>query len=660
MSIITGGNFMNWDDGLQGEALEIASSNHTPIRVVAGPGTGKTYALKRRVAKLLTVDNIPPQRILVVTFTRIAANDLKKELFEMAIDGVKKINAGTLHSFCYGILREFGYLEITGRNPRFLLDFETRFMMEDLGVDQRLNSFESLPKRLKRLHAFEASWAREQDQEPGWPHDEMDKHFQSILMSWLKSHECILIGELIPETLSFLRNNPAILKQMPYSHILVDEYQDLNRAEQDIVNYIATNKNLMVVGDEDQSVYESFRHANPEGILHFQENHENTQDIQLAKCYRCPPNIVDISNNLIAVNKNRSNHNLVVKDDNPIGLIRVLQWRDQETEAQGIANIISNLINIKKEQPGSILVLCTRRLLADQILQSLKGLGIPSRSYFQSNLLDGKSSDNNVNQAQISFSLLTLLVNPNDLVSLRCLLGFGKTDLNSKAYQHLRNYLDTNHLTLIDGLQSLDGNNQVNRQLKQLSEKYRLLQQRIEQLQKLSPHEIIGQLFPEAESWAEQLRSHIEWDNGDFSLSYIYESLRTEITQPIIKNDVDHVRIMTLLKSKGLTVDHVFILGCVEGLIPLVSNGESQHEKQRQLEEQRRLFYVSITRPRRSLYISSFSILPIKMIHKMNIPIVKRNQYEALTVYSRFINELGPDCPRPMHGDDYLADLNNN
>lgn len=193
-----------WDDGLEGPARRIAELNHTPMRVLAGPGTGKTFALMRRVARLLQ-DGATANRVLVCTFTRTAARDLEAELARLGVDGVDEVRAGTLHAFCFSLLGRAEVLETTGRVPRPLLRFEERFLLQDLNGD----GFGGIRARGRRLKAFNAAWARLQSETPGWPDDLIDQAFHRELVGWLRFHRAMLIGELVPEALRYLRENPA-------------------------------------------------------------------------------------------------------------------------------------------------------------------------------------------------------------------------------------------------------------------------------------------------------------------------------------------------------------------------------------------------------------------------------------------------------------------
>ena len=263
---------MSWDDDLTGAAFHVASSDAPRLRVRAGPGTGKTFSLMRRIARYLE-EGVHPKRILVSTFTRIAASDLKSAVAELDAPGALFVQATTIHGLCFGILSRHEVLDITGRVARPLLDFECRFMLEDL----KLPEFGDIHRRRKRLKAFEAAWARLQDELPGWPTDPLDRWFQDSLLDWLRFHRAMLIGELVPEALRYLQSNPEAQELNRFAHVIVDEYQDLNVAEQRVVDLLASDATLTVVGDEDQSIY-SFKHAYPDGIRDFDERNQETED----------------------------------------------------------------------------------------------------------------------------------------------------------------------------------------------------------------------------------------------------------------------------------------------------------------------------------------------------------------------------------------------
>lgn len=432
---MTNGN-QQWDEGLVGPARIIAELDHSPIRVLAGPGTGKTYSLMRRLARLLQQGE-DADRIFVCTFTRTSARDLQSEVSRLGINDANDVHAGTLHSHCFRILSRTDVLDLTGRVPRPLLDYEQRFLIADM----RERQFGGIRDKDRRLQAFNAAWARLQTDQPGWPEDRIDQLFHSSLLAWLRFHQALLIGELIPETLRYLRDNPACPDRNAFDHVLVDEYQDLNRAEQTLLDLLSENGSLVVIGDENQSIY-SFKFAHPEGVSNFDETHSNTHDEDLEECRRCPCLVVNLANSLIAHNANREERELTTCGDNPEGEVHVVQWQSMDDEAKGLAEFIQQRILNGSTIPGQILVLAPRRQFGYAIRDELNELDIPAHSFFHEEALEGNPRILDNCEAQQAYTLLTLLANPDDRVALRCWCGFGSASLRNGGWRSIRGYCE--------------------------------------------------------------------------------------------------------------------------------------------------------------------------------------------------------------------------
>ncbi len=575
-----------WDDGLVGPARRIAELDHTPMRVLAGPGTGKTFALMRRVARLLQ-DGATPNRMLVCTFTRTAARDLEGELARLGVEGVEEVRAETLHAFCFSLLARAEVLKATGRVPRPLLHFEERFLLQDLNGD----GFGGIRERDRRLQAFNAAWARLQSETPGWPQDPVDRDFHRELVGWLRFHQAMLIGELVPEALRYLRENPASPHRGVFEHVLVDEYHDLNRAEQVLLDLLAEAGHLIVIGDEDQSIY-SFKFAHPEGIATFDRRHPGTHDESLDECRRCPRLVVELANTLIGNNPGRAPRVLTPSPENPDGEVLVLQWRSIEDEAQGVAEIIRRRIQNGDVDAGRVLVRAPRRQLGYAVRDALNALGVFAHSFFHEEALEGNPKQLDESGAQQAFTLLTLLANPDDRVALRCWCGFGSTSLRTSAWARLRQHCETSGDSPRTALERLASGDLTIAHTGPLVERFRELQRRLEELAPLRGQALVDSLFPGDRDWTSFIRSLASTIEGDeFDALELRETLRIGITQPELPTDVDYVRVMSLHKSKGLTADLVAVLGCIEGLIPTLT-GDTPAEEAASLEEQRRLFYV--------------------------------------------------------------------
>lgn len=638
-------NGRRWDDGLVGAAREIAAVDHSPLRVLAGPGTGKTFALMRRVARLLQ-EGANPIRMLVCTFTRTAAHDLRNELFRLGIPGIDRVIAGTIHAFCFRLLSRDDVLMLTHRNPRQLLKFEERFLLEDMQGD----NFGGIRARDRRLQAFNAAWARLQSDQPGWPTDPVDRRFHTALIGWLRFHEAMLVGELVPETLRYLRENPASPIRSTFDHLLVDEYQDLNRAEQELLDLLAGGGTLSVIGDEDQSIY-AFKHAHPEGISTFDSTHTGTHDIDLDECRRCPRSVITMANTLIENNSHRASRSLRPLAENPEGEVHVLQWLSIDEEAQGIADFIQQRVRSGSVESGQVLVLAPRRQFGYAIRNALNNIGVLAHSFFHEEALDGNPKRLEESAAQQAFTLLTLLANIEDRVALRCWCGFGSNSLRSSAWARLRRYCAESGESPRMVLERLASGGLTLSYSSDLVSRFQDLQRRLRELSGLAGENLLNALFPISEEWTRPFRSLATGiRETNYNAGTLREALRVGITQPELPTDVDYVRIMSLHKSKGLTADLVVVVGCIEGLIPFM-DGDTDAERNRSLEEQRRLFYVAITRTRNVLVLSSVTQLPRDLAHRMGAYVQRGgNPTHAHTIASRFLSELGPSRPAAVLG----------
>lgn len=249
-----GAGSMTWSDGIDGVHKAIAGEPASPVHVLAGPGTGKTFAMMRRIARLLE-EEVAPDRILAVSFTRTAARDLEGQLLALGIEGASKVQASTLHSLSFGVLAKEAVFAVTGRTPRPLMSFEIDQLVNDLA-----GQFAGKKAVKLLLEAYDGAWARLQHEDAGAPQSVEDQAFEACLLDWLRYHRAMLVGELVPVTLRFAQQNPALDVLPSYDAVLVDEFQDLNKADQTLVKELASGGSLTVIGDDNQSIY-SFRHA---------------------------------------------------------------------------------------------------------------------------------------------------------------------------------------------------------------------------------------------------------------------------------------------------------------------------------------------------------------------------------------------------------------
>lgn len=633
---------MSWDDGLTGTARNIAATDESPLRVMAGPGTGKSFAIKRRMARLLEAGQ-NPRRILAVTFTRNAAASLVQDLHTLGIEDSEKVRVGTLHAFCFSLLSRQDVFDYLGRVPRpvvtfpksGVLQFEGGVMLDDLASAGLFG-----PKKncIRRIRAFEAAWARLQSEVPGWPQDPIDRQFQSALISWLRFHHAMLIGELVPEALRFLRNNPASDARSGFDHVIVDEYQDLNKAEQELIDLLAGNGAKAIVGDVDQSIYR-FRHANPEGIEVFQQQHPTTHDETLEECRRCPTRVVAIADHLIRHNHpNSIAPRLLPKPDNPQGEVHIVQWAGIEEEAQGLADFVRTLVADRGYSPGEILLLTPRRLLRYGIRDRLRDSGIPVHSFYHEEALEG-------NAAQRAFALLSLLIDVEDRVALRWWLGDGSPSSRKNEYLRLRQHCEQAGVSPRAALAALDQGILALPCVSKLLEKYRELREILAGLEGRSLAELVDALLPAGNDECSVLREVALFPVPDLEdVSALFDRIRTHVTQPEMPEGGDFVRVMSLQKSKGLTSRVAIVAGCTQGLIPFQDTRQTPDEQDAVLQEQRRLFYVAITRCTEILVLSSAVRMERKLAWKIGAQL-HPGPNVGTTIASQFIDELGPNAP---------------
>lgn len=644
---------VKWNDGLSGPALNIAGMNHSPIRVMAGPGTGKSFAMKRRVARLLE-EGQDPSRVLAVTFTRTAAEALVDDLHGLEIKGCEKVHATTLHSLCFALLSRQSVFDYLGRTPRPLVTFTSHGILqfEGLGLVADLAHAGGFgPKRecTKRIRAFEAAWARQQSEQPGWPLDPTDRRFAGVLTEWLRFHEALLIGELVPEALRYLRNNPNAPQLRAYDHVIVDEYQDLNRAEQDLVDLLARNGHQAIVGDVDQSIYR-FRHANPEGITSFDQTHPQTHDEPLNECRRCPTTVVALADSLIQYNYPKGGSpRLVPLQGNPPGEVHLVQWQDVDEEARGIASFIEHLVTARGHAAGDILVLSPRRLLGYRIRDLVGEKGIAVHSYYTEEFIKGE-------KAQVGFAILNLLVTPEDRTALRWWLGHGDKAMRAKAYAPLREHCASTGESPNAALERLATKSLTIPGTDSLVVRFRELQLIRQALTGQPLQTVVDVLFPDTSEECAILR---ELAVGGLAtaktLADLWGHLKTQVTQPEVPEQGKFVRVMSLHKSKGLTSRAVIITSCIQGLIPYEDRDQPPTEQAETLAEQRRLFYVSITRAKELLLISSVAEMDRKLGYALGASLPRGRSSVAKTIASPFLSELGPSAPPARTGMDWAA-----
>lgn len=340
----------------------------------------------------------------------------------------------TLHSLALRILMQNHVLSATGRVPRPLNEFEIEPLVCDL-----MKEHGGKREVAKLKAAFEAAWARLQHQMPGHATSPAEAAFEADLIAWLKFHEAMLIGEVIPQLHEYLHSNPNAAERKEYAHILVDEYQDLNRAEQGVIDLLSDSADVCVVGDDDQSIY-SFKHAYPDGIRSWEKNNPNADDFTLEDCHRCPTLVVEMANHLINHNKSRvARPPLNPMNQNGQGDVGIVQYGKREEEVSGVAKYVSEIV-ADGTPPGDVLVLAQSKIFGTPLYEALVDEGIPTKSYYA-------ESELYYIEAQRAFSMLKLFVDKDDRVALRWLVGMSGNKWRAAGYRRIREHCEKTGLS---------------------------------------------------------------------------------------------------------------------------------------------------------------------------------------------------------------------
>lgn len=630
---------MQWEKDLRGVYYDIAAYKGQYLRVIAGPGTGKTFSLMRRIFRLLE-EGTDSKKILAVTFTRTAAKDLIDKLSNLGCEGAEEVEAKTLHSLAFKMLGQDSVFASTQRIPRPLLKYEIECLISDL---QQIYGGKKYVKKL--LLEFEAYWATLQEISPGWAKNKERQTFQTDLKKWLVEHDCMLIGELIPLCIDYIRNNPQAEFAYRFDHVIVDEYQDLNRADQEFIEALSREGSVTIAGDENQSIYR-FRYANPSGIRIFSDKFKETKDEVLVDCKRCPSTIVNMANALINHNNVKSDSELKIFNKENEGSIYIVQHEHIDDELNNIVDFIFDYKNKNKDiSLGEILVLTPRRHIGYEIRDRLKKKGITAQSFFSEESLDTET-------AQKGFCLLTLLVKSDDKASIRSWLGFSSSSKRTKPYLRLKQFANKSENTVKEYLELiLDNKKEIPPYCKDLVIDYSNLKKKLGDYDGELGEDLVNYLWEDTDG-NEYIRSiALPLVNVDTEPSDLLEDMIEAITQPDLPgNKDDIVRIMSLHKSKGLTARCVIVTPCVSGAIPFIKEGISSKEAKQILEEQRRLFYVALTRATETLVLSNFIRIASTTALQLGIRFYKKTKNTAFMQSSQFLSELGAHGIKPITG----------
>ena len=608
----------NMLDKLNERQKEAVLATEGPVLVLAGAGSGKTTVLVNRIAYMISEKHIRPWNILAITFTNKAAREMKDRIERLLGDTAKDMWIGTFHSVCVRILRSC--IDLLGYSRDFVIydTADTKTVMKEclreLDIDEKsfpvrnvLSIISNAKNDLMDAATFENVYKSD--------------YRMSIIakiyyryQTKLRKNNAVDFDDIILNTVKILSENPDVLSkyQDKFQYILVDEYQDTNNSQYLLINLLAqANRNLCVVGDDDQSIYK-FRGANIGNILNFEDDYSDVQKITLDQNYRSTQNILDAANSVISNNKGRMGKSLWTSNGDG-NKVFVYTGTNEYDEARYIAR------QIKKhfDEQGSFsdcAILYRTNAQSRVIEEMLMRESVPYKVLSGLRFYDRK-------EIKDIIAYLRVVYNPNDDVSLARIINEPKRKIGNATLEKARNIAREKETSLYDVISHADDYPEFKTAIKKLLGFSEIIQSLIKLKDTVTIEDLTGRILNDtgympALIMEDTTESKTRIENlGEF-ISVITEFEKNEETGNTLGEFLENISLvsdidgydenedsavlMTIHSAKGLEFPIVFLSGLEEGLFPGMRSMESDDD----IEEERRLCYVAITRAKEQLYIT--------------------------------------------------------
>jgi len=644
--------------GLNKEQREAVLHTEGPLLILAGAGSGKTRVLTHRIAYLIKEKGVYPGSILAITFTNKAAREMKERI-ENILGGLSEnIWVSTFHSACVRILRRD--IDKLGYDRSFVIfdSADQQTLIKDCLKELNLNEKNYPPKSVIEM----IGKAKDEMIDP----DAYTKMYASdyrmskiakiyeLYQKKLKQNNALDFDDIITLTIKLFTDNPPVLEyyQRRFKYILVDEYQDTNTAQYSLISLLAqVNKNLCVVGDDDQSIY-GWRGANIRNILDFEKEFKNCKVIKLEQNYRSTQTILEAANNVIKNNYGRKNKSLWT--DNAKGCkIQIYTGENEHDEAFYVANEIIKLSRQENKEYKDFAILYRVNAQSRVLEEALMREGVPYRIFGGLRFYDRK-------EIKDVMAYLRVIQNPSDDIALKRIInvpkrGIGNATLSAaeeiagqrgcsifriissasdipelqRAASKLQNFVD-----LISRLRALKDTVKVSELIEIVTEQSGILKELQEEktVESETRIENIKELISVALEFEAQSSAAAGKTGDGFDEFMEGQGLEAFLSHTSLVSDIDNLKeennsvvLMTLHSAKGLEFPVVFMVGMEEGVFP----GYRSMFDENEIEEERRLCYVGMTRAKEKLY----------MTNTFHRTLFGNTSYNKV---SRFINEI-PD-----------------
>ena len=603
--------------GLNNKQHEAVVNTEGPCLVIAGAGSGKTKVLTHKIAYLIGEKNVAPWNILAITFTNKAANEMKERITNLIGEMAQNMWIGTFHSICVRILRK--NIDKIGFNSSFII-FDTtdqrtllKQCIKDLDIDDKLFN--------DRAVLSEISNAKNEMLEPSQYIAKTNGDFRKekigtiyeLYQKRLKENNAIDFDDIINFTIKILQDNPDVLEYYAnkFHYILVDEYQDTNKSQFTLIKLLSkTWRNITAVGDNDQGIY-SFRGADIANILNFEKDFDGTKVIKLEQNYRCTKNILKAANSVIRNNKNKYDKKLWTENDSG-NLPKVYSAENEYDEGTYIVEQIEHLRIEEYYKYSDFAVLYRMNTQSRAIEDILRRENIPYKIVGGLKFYERK-------EIKDIIAYLRLVQNTADNLSLQRIInepkrGIGKTSIeniakvaedsgtsmyevikNAEKYGLNRIYLKSREF--IDTMESII----AQKDEMPISKLIPLILKKTGYMKSLEEENTV-----EAENRIANLEEFLtvaiefEEEFAENNLSEFLEGITLSSDIDNLEETEESVTLMTLHSAKGLEFPVVFLVGMEEGIFP----GYKSISEEKELEEERRLCYVGITRAKENLFLT--------------------------------------------------------
>ena len=614
--------------GLNKEQLEAAQTTTGALLILAGAGSGKTKVLTSRIAHMVQ-NGAVAGKILAVTFTNKAAKEMRERLSAILGENiVKYMWVGTFHSICGRILRQDieNYAFQSGKklDKNFTIYDETDALalikqgIKKLNLDDKIYQ----PKLIKAVISNAKNKMQDAYTFATFARDFKSQKIAQVFEFYenaLNNNNAIDFDDMLMLCVKLLEQNPEVRKKYydKFQHILVDEYQDTNQAQYQLVKALYTNllpeipesRSLCVVGDVDQSIY-SWRGADFRIIMNFQNDFPKAKLVKLEQNYRSTANILNAANAIIENNEERVDKVLYSQkgDGEKISLYEAQDEADE-------ANYIVKSIKDTSDNYNQFSILYRTNAQSRALEEALIAAGIPYRIYGGLKFYDRK-------EIKDAIAYLKLIYNPDDSQSLRRIINVPKRAIGDTTLKHLQEYADENDISLYTAIMDVDNISAIKSGTATKLKDFATLVEKLKEAQtRYSLPEFLGLILeksgylkelqnsntPEDETRIENLQELVNVAN-EFEPEELDNTLGEFLAQVSLVSDIDgmdeianNVTLMTLHASKGLEFPIVFLAGCDEGIFPSARCSNSLSE----LEEERRLMYVGVTRAETKLYLTT-------------------------------------------------------